>query len=250
MANVYAPIVASVSGGWLGCPGKPRSGFMPTALPSCERLHLAEVERRRRRASRPAAPSRAAARRAATSRRPRRTGRTPVPAWVDSQSTRSPGRRARSAAASSSALPMPPPRRSPRTASRTISAAVLPVLGLGAHHLHRPDDVAVLERREQHPPLGIEPRRRVEPRLARVLARQRAAQAERHVRRVRIEQQLRQLVRGGAHLVGRELHDLHAQKYLGAKQGYESADRGRRRPATCARSPAAPAARISSTRSS
>src|SRR3954453_8660184 len=33
VANVYAPIVTSVSGGWLGCPGKPRSGFMGTLLP-------------------------------------------------------------------------------------------------------------------------------------------------------------------------------------------------------------------------
>src|SRR5919109_4348695 len=33
VANVYAPIVASVSGGWLGWPGKPRRGFMAAALP-------------------------------------------------------------------------------------------------------------------------------------------------------------------------------------------------------------------------
>src|SRR5690242_16700719 len=33
VAKVYEPIVASVSGGWLGCPGKPRSGFMPPAFP-------------------------------------------------------------------------------------------------------------------------------------------------------------------------------------------------------------------------
>ena len=101
---------------------------------------------------------------------------------------------------------------------------VSPVLGVGAHHLHRADDDAVLDRREQHPPLGIEPCRSVEPGLARVLRRQRAAQAERHVRRVRIEQQLRELVRGGAHLVGRELRDLHLEKYLDAEEGYEGPD--------------------------
>jgi len=41
---------------------------------------------------------------------------------------------------------------------------------------------------------------------------------------VRVEQQLRQLVRSGAHPVGRERNDLHAEEYLGAKQSYESAD--------------------------
>src|SRR5204863_5411354 len=34
VANVYAPIVASVSGGWLGCPGKPRRGFMALPYPN------------------------------------------------------------------------------------------------------------------------------------------------------------------------------------------------------------------------
>src|SRR5579884_3506427 len=32
--NVYAPIVASVSGGWLGCPGKPRRGVIPSPYPT------------------------------------------------------------------------------------------------------------------------------------------------------------------------------------------------------------------------
>jgi hypothetical protein len=41
---------------------------------------------------------------------------------------------------------------------------------------------------------------------------------------VRVEQELRQLVRGGAHLVRRELRDLHEEKYLDAEQGYECPD--------------------------
>ena len=87
--------------------------------------------------------------------------------------------------------------------------AVPPVLGVRAHHLHGADDGTVLERREQHATVRVETPRGVEPRLARVLACQRPRETERHVRRMRVEQQLRQLVRGCPHLVGRELRNLH-----------------------------------------
>src|SRR5690348_16049567 len=39
VAKVYAPIVASVSGGWLGWPGKPRRTFMRGSYPRPEKYN-------------------------------------------------------------------------------------------------------------------------------------------------------------------------------------------------------------------
>ena len=80
-----------------------------------------------------------------------------------------------------------------RRSGRFLGAAAA-VVGGGADDLHRADERAADVRGEHDPVRRVEPRCCRMPFLRRTHARQRRSEAERHSRRVRVEQQLRERV--------------------------------------------------------